>query len=118
MAARTRKQYLSDLCKDSTTTITIDQAGGGALGILSIIKFVLISLNNIGRLFGRKRDRAGLISPLLFTPGAITWSVSIIMRHCKPLPFSEDNDFGLECTLCLSADVLTFIDATKVLILS
>jgi hypothetical protein len=69
MAARTRKQYLSDLCKDSTTTITIDQAGGGALG----------------RLFGRKRDRAGLISPLLFTPGAITWSVSIIMRHCKVL---------------------------------
>ena len=32
MAARTRKQYLSDLCKESGTSISLDQVGGGALG--------------------------------------------------------------------------------------
>ena len=32
MATRTRKQYLSDLCKEGSTSVTIDQAGGGALG--------------------------------------------------------------------------------------
>ena len=36
-----------------------------------------------GRLFGRKRERFGLVAPLLFTPGALTWSVSVIMRHYR-----------------------------------
>lgn len=38
---------------------------------------------HVGRLFGRKRERFGLVAPLMFTPGAMTWSVCILARHWK-----------------------------------
>ena len=44
---------------------------------------VLLLIVIVGRPFSRKRDCVALVSPLLFTPGAMTWNISIIMRHWK-----------------------------------
>lgn len=37
----------------------------------------------LGRLFSRRRERLSHSSTIQFTAGAMTWSVSIIMRHSK-----------------------------------
>ena len=36
MASRTRKQYLLDIVKDHTSSVSLEQVGGGALGEDSI----------------------------------------------------------------------------------
>jgi hypothetical protein len=98
MATRTRRQYLLDLCENSCTSITIDQANtSGLVGLLS---------KNWG---GKRKEKPHLQASLVFTPGALVWNVAIVTREGKPLPFSEEHDTAMECMLVLAADLMAFV---------
>ena len=49
-------------------------------------------------------------STLIYTGGALSWHVSIILRGNKPLPFSEEHDTHIECIMALGPDMVVFID--------
>lgn len=93
MAMRTRKQYLTDLAENHITAITLDQANtSGRVGTIKvsagkknplvniIIHFIAGILRNLGH---KKKERVRQESTLLYTPGALTWKVSIILRNGK-----------------------------------
>ena len=93
MAVRTRKQYLTDLAENHVTTITLDQANtSGRVGTVKYSagekytskyhRFVHVAgiLRNLGH---KKKERTRQESTLLYTPGALTWKVSIILRNGK-----------------------------------
>lgn len=97
MAARTRRQYLTDLAESGANNITIEQANmSGRVGIS----------------FRRhqKKERSRQDSTLMYSPGALTWGVSLILRQGKPLPFSEEHDFFQDCTMGISPDLVVFKD--------
>ena len=88
-------------------------------------------LRNLGH---KKKERARQESTLFYTPGALTWKVSIILRngkvtkvecllvlmymhfmnvHCmllQPLPFSEEFDTRINCIMAMGPDLIAFID--------
>ena len=49
-------------------------------------------------------------STLIYTGGALSWHVSIILHGNKPLPFSEEHDTHIECIMALGPDMVVFID--------
>ena len=49
-------------------------------------------------------------STLIYTGGALSWQVSIILHGNKPLPFSEEHDTHIECIMALGPDMVVFID--------
>ena len=51
--------------------------------LLHVVLRVCICCLCLGRLFSRRRERLTHSSTIPFTSGSMTWSISIIMRHCK-----------------------------------
>ena len=96
MATRTRKQYLNDLAENHVTAINIEQANtSGRVGTIdtihvhagynvSLLICILLIVAGILRNLGhKKKERTRQESTLLYTPGALTWKVSIILRTGK-----------------------------------
>ena len=49
-------------------------------------------------------------STLIYTGGALTWHVSILLRNKKPLPFSEEQDNHIDCIMGIGPDIMIFVD--------